>query len=234
MPGLLNRPPVCEPGDPGPTLSDLRSSGDDGDVHSRSRRGLELLGSRHLPSAGAYENFATVTADSERPDDTDVIDNDPSHYYGIVSAPLDHQVHQRGRRRPHNRPRRPGAEDRQRRCCGPMWSPTRATLRSLGWAVTDDIGTPSDPSDDSPAGCPRIVLFPGSSATCHLPGTVEEGQYANIGTVTGTDIVGNPIPSDTDPSHYIGVTPRDRRSRRRRMARTPISPRPLRPVPGHR
>jgi hypothetical protein len=45
--------------------------------------------------------------------------------------------------------------------------------------------------------------------TCTATGNVEEGQYANIGTATGTPEGGGSPVSDIDPSHYLGVAPGD-------------------------
>jgi LPXTG-motif cell wall-anchored protein len=39
---------------------------------------------------------------------------------------------------------------------------------------------------------------------CELTGTAVAGQYANIGSVTGTDAAGETV-GDTDPSHYVGL-----------------------------
>jgi hypothetical protein len=59
--------------------------------------------------------------------------------------------------------------------------------------------------------CPKTVLDIGESMTCVANGTVMEGQYMNIGNVTGVaNAVGNtpePEPvSAIDPSHYFGIT----------------------------
>ena len=40
--------------------------------------------------------------------------------------------------------------------------------------------------------------------TCTGDGIAEAGQYANLGTVTGTDELDAEL-TDTDPSHYFGV-----------------------------
>ena len=64
--------------------------------------------------------------------------------------------------------------------------------------VTDDI--------EGPVGCPRIILCPGQSITCFIEGIAEEGQYENLGTVTATDVLGQPL-EDEDPSHYLGILP---------------------------
>ncbi|MEO1575409.1 MAG: SdrD B-like domain-containing protein, partial [Pseudomonadota bacterium] len=67
-------------------------------------------------------------------------------------------------------------------------------------AVSDDQGVTVT--------CPADTLAPGASLTCTGNGSAEEGQYANLGSVTGQpvdgdDPVGDPV-SDDDPSHYIG------------------------------
>ncbi|MRR28947.1 hypothetical protein EG834_01115, partial [bacterium] len=51
--------------------------------------------------------------------------------------------------------------------------------------------------------CPKTVLAPLESMTCTKTGTAVMGQYANMGTVTGT--YGNTTVTDQDPSHYYGV-----------------------------
>lgn len=61
--------------------------------------------------------------------------------------------------------------------------------------VTDDV--------EGAVTCPATSLAPGESMTCTLIGTVQSGQYANLGTATGllanmTEVM------DTDPSHYLG------------------------------
>ncbi|MEO1576919.1 MAG: SdrD B-like domain-containing protein, partial [Pseudomonadota bacterium] len=52
--------------------------------------------------------------------------------------------------------------------------------------------------------CPSTSLEPGVSMTCTGTGTAVAGQYANLGTVTGTPPVGDPV-TDSDPSHYFGT-----------------------------
>ncbi len=51
--------------------------------------------------------------------------------------------------------------------------------------------------------CPKTTLAPGESMNCTGSGTAVAGQYANIGTATGTPPVG-PDVSDSDASHYFG------------------------------
>ncbi|HUO86039.1 MAG TPA: hypothetical protein VM617_01505, partial [Thermoanaerobaculia bacterium] len=61
--------------------------------------------------------------------------------------------------------------------------------------VTDDQGVTVT--------CPAAALGPGESMTCTGNGTVVEGQYANVGTVTAEDPNGTPVEA-SDPSHYFG------------------------------
>ena len=64
-------------------------------------------------------------------------------------------------------------------------------------SVTDDRGVT--------VSCPKSVLAPAESMTCTASGTATEGQYANIGTATGTTPSGSTVTA-SDPSHYIGVS----------------------------
>lgn len=61
--------------------------------------------------------------------------------------------------------------------------------------VTDDI--------EGAVTCPATSLAPGESMTCTLVGTVQSGQYANVGTAAGLLPNEDPV-MDTDPSHYFG------------------------------
>jgi len=54
--------------------------------------------------------------------------------------------------------------------------------------------------------CPENTLNPTQTMICTVIGTAEEGQYANIRTVTARDPYDNEV-TDSDPSHYLGVTP---------------------------
>ena len=53
--------------------------------------------------------------------------------------------------------------------------------------------------------CTIGFLAAGDSATCTAEGIAGEGQYANLGTATGT--YGDTTVSDEDPSHYFGDVP---------------------------
>ncbi len=62
--------------------------------------------------------------------------------------------------------------------------------------VTDDV--------EGVVTCPATSLGPGESMTCTHVGTVQSGQYANVGTTTGLLPNEDPV-MDTDPSHYFGI-----------------------------
>ena len=64
-----------------------------------------------------------------------------------------------------------------------------------GVIVTDDQGVTVT--------CPRTSLSQGESMTCTATGTATAGQYANLGSVSATDSLGNPVGA-SDPSHYFG------------------------------
>jgi LPXTG-motif cell wall-anchored protein len=52
--------------------------------------------------------------------------------------------------------------------------------------------------------CPTGTLGSGEEMTCTATGTSVIDQYANVGTVTGTDVEGIEL-TDDDPSHYFGT-----------------------------
>ena len=64
-----------------------------------------------------------------------------------------------------------------------------------GVTVSDDQGVV--------VSCPKDTLAAGEVMTCTASGVATAGQYANIGTVTGTPPEG-PTVADDDPSHYFG------------------------------
>jgi hypothetical protein len=63
-------------------------------------------------------------------------------------------------------------------------------------SVTDDQGVL--------VSCPDDSLTPGQTMTCTATGVAIPGQYANVGTVTGTPPEGPEVSAD-DPSHYFGL-----------------------------
>lgn len=64
--------------------------------------------------------------------------------------------------------------------------------------LTDDLeGTIS---------CPGNILVPAETMVCTKTGLAVKGQYTNIGTVTGKPLGGLSDVTDTDMSHYFGMT----------------------------
>jgi uncharacterized repeat protein (TIGR01451 family) len=55
--------------------------------------------------------------------------------------------------------------------------------------------------------CPASSLQPEASMTCTATGMAGEGQYANLGMVTGEPPPGLEMATDTDPSYYFGAVP---------------------------
>lgn len=66
-------------------------------------------------------------------------------------------------------------------------------------SVSDDQGVT--------VSCPGTSLNPGQAMTCTGAGVAELGQYSNLGTVTASSSAGQV--SDTDASHYFGVSPQE-------------------------
>ncbi len=78
--------------------------------------------------------------------------------------------------------------------------------------VTDDIIADADISCDGGTNTVAGPIAPGAIITCTATGNAIEGDYANIGTATGTPsddagvaLEGIDSPLVTDPSHYTGV-----------------------------
>ena len=65
--------------------------------------------------------------------------------------------------------------------------------------VTDDQGL----VPNCVGGNPIPFIEPGGFGLCVASTTVSEGQYVNIGTASGTDILGQPVTA-SDPSHHFG------------------------------
>ncbi|HUP21896.1 MAG TPA: GEVED domain-containing protein [Thermoanaerobaculia bacterium] len=140
--------------------------------------------------AGQYANVGTVTA--EQPDGTPVEASDPSHYFGQAQPALTLEKSTEGI----DADTPPG--------------PVLAVGDPVDWtyevtnvgseavsdiAVTDDQGVV--------VSCPGTDLSPGASMTCTASGTVEPGQYANVGAVEGLLPDETPVAA-SDPSHYFG------------------------------
>jgi uncharacterized repeat protein (TIGR01451 family) len=147
-----------------------------------------------IAQPGQYANLATVRGTSVVSATQIVSDTDPSHYFGqspaISLQKLTNGVDA-------DLPTGPLIE------AGAVvtWS---YLVRNMGnvpltgiTVVDNQIGS---------VNCPTSTLAPGATMTCTATGIAQPGQYANLGTATGTPPVG-PNVNATDPSHYFGVAP---------------------------
>jgi uncharacterized repeat protein (TIGR01451 family) len=142
--------------------------------------------------AGQYENTGTVT--SIDPAGGTPTDSDLSHYFGLTTG-IDIEKATNG--------------DDADAATGPYiavgdpvtWTyvvtNTGNTLVT-NVSVVDDQGVTVDCLG-------QVTLAAFASMTCTATGTATVGQYSNLGTVTG-DSTGNGPVTDSDPSHYFGVT----------------------------
>ncbi|MEF3405374.1 DUF7507 domain-containing protein [Agromyces sp. CCNWLW203] len=170
-------------------------------------------------TAGQYENTGTVTGIGPATTDVDgnpvagatVTDVDLSHYLGIQPA-VDIEKATNGQ----DADEAPGpsvAAGGEVRWTYVVTNTGDAPLTDV--TVTDDVVAAAD-IDCATTGGNVIAgpLAPGASFTCVATGTAVEGQYANLGTVSGTgpettDVDGDAVTgatvTDADPSHYFGV-----------------------------
>jgi plastocyanin len=145
--------------------------------------------------AGQYANIGSVTGTP--PTGPNVTDTDPSHYFGEVPAEpmIDIEKATNG-------------ED-----ADTPTGPVVAVGSTVTWTYvvtnTGNVALSAVSVTDSDIGaitCPKSALAAGESMSCTATGTAVAGQYANIGSVTGTPPTG-PNVTDTDPSHYFGEVP---------------------------
>ncbi|WP_158599226.1 hypothetical protein, partial [Methanohalophilus sp. RSK] len=171
-------------------------SGDDGDNILQTDE-VWIYNATGISVAGQYKNNATVTGEYGL---ITVTDEDPSHYFGVNSS-IDIEKATNG-------------EDADTPT-GPyvtvggdvVWTYNVTNTGNSNLTdimVQDNMGvTPSyvsgDTNDD-------LVMEPGEVWMYNATGTAEEGQYANLGNVTGTDPTEADV-TDEDPSHYFGSTP---------------------------
>ncbi|MDH3306032.1 MAG: choice-of-anchor E domain-containing protein [Acidimicrobiia bacterium] len=145
-----------------------------------------------VATAGQYANIGGVTGTP--PVGDPVTDDDPSHYFGSDPS-IDIEKATNGQDA--DTPTGPTI---------PVGDPVAWTyvVTNTGnvplsaVVVTDDQGVA--------VSCPQSALAPLESMTCTASGVATLGQYANVGGVTGTPPVGDPV-TDDDPSHYFGSAP---------------------------
>ena len=157
--------------------------------------------------AGQYANQGTATGDFMS---TTVDDTDPSHYFG---ADIDIHIEKATNGQDADTPTGPVVlVDSLVTWTYTVTNPGNVPLSNV--TVTDSVGGVNPtPVDDSPAdgyndGDTNTdnLLDTTETWTYQASGTAVAGQYANIGTATGTPPVGSDV-SDTDPSHYFGANP---------------------------
>jgi uncharacterized repeat protein (TIGR01451 family) len=138
---------------------------------------------------GQYENLGTVMADtaSEAP----VAASDPSHYFGqvLILEKSTEGVDADVAPGPALDPGDPVTWTYE------VSNPGPAAVTNL--QVTDDQGVM--------VSCPQTTLAAGESVVCTASGTVQLGQYANVGTASAELPLGGVV-SANDPSHYFGST----------------------------
>ena len=160
---------------------------------------MTCTGSGLVTAIGPYRNLGTVTANwANATGSGTVTDADPSNYLGIT--PIDIEKLTNGEEADFA----PGPSVLIGSAV--LWEyrlTNIGTVPLTAVAVTDDRGVA--------VSCPQATLAPGASITCTGSGVAVAGQYRNIGTVTANWSVGavSGVVTDTDASHYLGVTEDD-------------------------
>jgi hypothetical protein len=150
--------------------------------------------------AGQYANTGNVTGTP--PVGSNVSDDDPSHYLGL-GPDIHIEKHTNGADA--DAPTGPHI------IIGDSVTWTYIITNIGGVNLTSIVVTDSEPGvipayvsgDDGSDGILEPYSLTGETWIYQASGTAMAGQYANIGTVTGTPLVG-PAVSDDDPSHYFG------------------------------
>ena len=139
--------------------------------------------------AGQYTNVVVAVAND--PFGEKVGDFDPSHYFGAESA-ITLEKYTNG-----------VDADEPTGALIPVGGAVEWTyvITNTGNVSLDQIVLTDNQLGVIP--CQTAPLLSGDSVTCTATGTASRGQYANVGTVTAVDSVGQAV-MDTDPSHYFG------------------------------
>jgi uncharacterized repeat protein (TIGR01451 family) len=145
-------------------------------------------------TVGPYENTGTVAGDD--PTGATVSDDDPSHYFGSVSAIRVKKYTN-------------GADADA--APGPRIAPGAAVTWTYRVTNPGNVSIRTVKLVDDKGVLPRFIggdadgdqaLDPGETWSYQATGTATPGQYANTATVTGIDVLEHPV-RDTDPSHYL-------------------------------
>ncbi|SMH40639.1 DUF7507 domain-containing protein, partial [Methanohalophilus portucalensis] len=172
-------------------------SGDTNDDDTLEPGEVWMYNATGAAEEGQYANIGNVTGTD--PTDAEVTDADPSHYFGLNSS-IDIEKATNG----------VDADDPT----GPyvtvggdvVWTynVTNTGNSNLTDIVVQDNVTGVTPAYVSGDTNDDDTLEPGEVWMYNATGVAEEGQYANIGNVTGTDPTDAEV-TDADPSHYFGV-----------------------------
>jgi hypothetical protein len=135
----------------------------------------------------------------------DVSDSDSSNYFGVLEPQPDLALQKSTNGQDADTAPGPSVlADETVTWTYTISNPGNVTLFNL--VVRDNNGTSGDDGDDFTV-CTIASLDPGATETCSAEGAATEGQYANLGTVTGSPPGDLPEVSASDPSHYFGVLP---------------------------
>jgi uncharacterized repeat protein (TIGR01451 family) len=150
-----------------------------------------------VASEECYANVGTVVGSP--PEGDNVTDSDPSHYCA-QEVPGEAAIHVEKYTNGEDADVAPGPSllpGDNVQWVYVVTNPGDLTL--VGVTVTDDQGVTVTCSGGQP-----FVLEPGQAKTCFANGLAQVGQYANVGTATGTPEGGGDAVSDSDASHYLG------------------------------
>jgi uncharacterized repeat protein (TIGR01451 family) len=139
---------------------------------------------------GQYANVGTVNAELQ--DGTPVSASDPSHYFGQAVASVTIEKSTDG----FDADTPPGPSL-------PVGDPVTWTYIVTNTGADPLTGVEVTDSEGVTVTCPGTDLAPGASMTCTASGTVQPGQYSNIGTVTAS-LPNESATGASDPSHYFG------------------------------
>lgn len=142
--------------------------------------------------AGQYANVGSVTAELQ--DGTPVGDSDPSHYFGQAAPALTLEKATEGI----DADAPPGPSLAAGDAVAWTYEVTNVGGETIGEIEVTD-------SEGETVTCPETELDSGESMTCTASGTVQPGQYSNIGSATGILPDESPVAA-SDPSHYFGQT----------------------------
>ena len=139
-------------------------------------------------SSTTYENIGAVTVG-------ELVDSDPSHYCNPSEPDIDIEKATNGE----------DADDPT----GPMIEVSDPVNWTYAVTNTGNVTLTEITVTDSKGvsvTCPKTELAPQESMNCTANGIAVEGQYANMGAVTGKSPDDQTV-DDDDPSHYFGYLP---------------------------